>query len=188
MTVAARRVRADEWERVRDLRLDAVRDPLAPIAFLHSYEEEAAHPDGFWQDRAANAASGDAVAQFVAEVDGEWIGTVTVIRWNAGETDHHGRDVSTPRGDVVGVFLRPEHRGRGVVDALIGAAAEWARSLGDESLTLDVHAENARAQAAYRRAGFVETGTRFSASIGPELEMSRPLSDVDLTDADKVSS
>ena len=188
MTVAGRRVRADEWELVRDLRLDAVRDPLAPIAFLHSYEAEAAHPDEFWQDRAFNAASGHAAAQFVAEVDGEWIGTVTVIRWDAGDTDHHGRDVTAPRGDVVGVFVRPEHRGSGVVDALISAAAAWARSLGDESLTLDVHADNVRAPAAYRRVGFVETGARFSSSIGPELEMSRALFEADLRNADKVSS
>ncbi len=183
MSVVIRRVRADEGERVRDLRLDAVRDPDASIAFLHSYETEAAHPDEFWHDRAANAAEGDGVAQFVAEADGEWVGTVTVIRWKAGDTDHHGREVSAARGDVVGVFVRPENRAGGTVDALLGAAAEWARSLGDGALALDVHVDNHRAQAAYRRAGFVETGLRFTGSIGPELEMSRALAP-----ADSVSS
>ncbi len=180
MSVVVRRVRAEEWERVRDLRLDAVRDPLASIAFLHSYEAEAAHPDEFWQDRAANAAAGDAVAQFIAEADGEWIGTVTVIRWKAGDTDHHGRSVSDSRGDVVGVFVRPDNRASGTVDALLGAAADWARALGDGALTLDVHVDNARAQAAYRRAGFADTGGRFTGSIGLELEMSRPLTAADM--------
>lgn len=175
MSVVIRRVLSDEWELVRDLRLDAVRDPDASIAFLHTYDAEAAHPDEFWQIRAGNSAAGDSVAQFVAEADGEWIGTVTVIRWKAGDTDHHGREVSVSRREVVGVYVRPENRAGGVVDALLGAAADWARGLGEQSLTLDVHVDNARAQAAYRRVGFAETGRRFTGSIGPELEMSRPL-------------
>lgn len=183
MSFAVRRVRVDEWERVRDLRLDAVRDPAAAIAFLHSFEEESAHDDAFWQQRAAGASSGDAVAQFIAEAGGEWIGTLSVLRRAAGSTDHHGRAVASSRGDVVGVFIRQGNRGRGVIDALLNAAAEWAASLGDATLTLDVHADNARAQAAYRRAGFADTGVRFTASIGPEMEMAR-----EITDGDRVQA
>ena len=76
---------------------------------------------------------------------------------------------------MVGVFVRPENRAGGTIDALLGAAADWARSWGDTALVLDVHVDNHRAQGAYRRAGFVETGLRFTGSIGPELEMSRAL-------------
>lgn len=175
MTVSVRRVRADEWEWIRDLRLDAVSDPAAPIAFLHSYDEEAAHEDAFWQDRASGASAGDAVAQFVAEADGEWIGTLTVLRWAAGATDHHGRTVTVPRGDVVGVYVRPEQRGQGVIDALFDAGVRWARGIGDDRLVLDVHVDNIRAQAAYRRIGFSDTGLTFSGSIGAEIEMERVL-------------
>ncbi|MEV4774834.1 GNAT family N-acetyltransferase [Microbacterium sp. LWH12-1.2] len=175
MSFTVRRVRADEWEKVRDLRLDAVRDPAAAIAFLHSYTAEAAHPDEFWQERTAGNAAGDSVAQFVAEAEGEWIGTVTVLRWRPGATDHHARAVLEARGDVVGVYVRPGHRGAGTVDALLDAAAEWVRAFGDPALTLDVHVDNARAQGAYRRAGFVDTGLRFTGVIGPELEMRRAL-------------
>ncbi|MGO2746449.1 GNAT family N-acetyltransferase [Microbacterium sp.] len=175
MSAEIRRIKADEWQRVRALRLDAVRDPAAPIAFLHPYEVEAAHDDAFWQDRAAGGAKGDAVAQFVAEEDGEWIGTLTVLRWAAGATDHQGHVVDAPRGDVVGVFIRPEHRGNGIVDELFHAAADWATSLGDTRLSLDVHADNSRAQAAYRRVGFVETGQTFTGPIGAEIVMERSL-------------
>ena len=175
MTIVVRRVQADEWQRVRALRFDAVRDPAAPIAFLHTYDEEAAHDDAFWRSRAEGAATGDAVAQFIAESGGEWVGTVTVLRWEAGATDHHGRAVTSPRGDVVGVFVREEHRGHGVIDALFDAAAGWARGIGDERLVLDVHVDNLRAQAAYQRVGFADTGLRFTGSIGPEIEMARAL-------------
>ena len=175
MTLRVRRVRADEWDRVRDLRLDAVRDPAAPIAFLHSHEEEAARPSEFWQQRTERAASGDSVAQFIAESDGEWIGTLSVLRRLAGSPDHHGRPVDSTRGDIVGVFVRPQARGQGAIEALVEAAAQWASALGDAHLTLEVHADNERAQAAYRRLGFAETGLRFTGTIGPEFEMARAL-------------
>ena len=151
--VAARRIRADEWERVRELRIAAVSDPAAAIAFLSTLEQELAHDDRFWRTRAANAAAGDEVAQFVAEVDGEWVGTATVLVRPTGTTDHTGRTVYVARADVVGVFVREGHRGAGVIDALLDAAAEWTAALGFARLTLDVHADNARAQAAYRRSG-----------------------------------
>lgn len=180
MTAVVRRVRAHEWRRVRDLRLEAVSDPAAPIAFLHSYEEEAAHDDAFWQSRADGAADGDDVAQFVAESGEDWVGTLTVLRRAVGSVDHHGRPVASPRADVVGVYVRAGSRGEGTIEALFTVAADWVRSLGDRSLMLDVHADNHRAQAAYRRCGFTETGLRFTGSIGPELEMARAL------DADAV--
>lgn len=175
MSVSVRRIRADEWERVRDLRLDAVRDPAAAIAFLSTYEEELARDDAFWRQRAEGAAAGDDVAQFVAESDDRWIGTLTVLRWKPGATDHQGREVAVARGDVVGVFVRSDERGAGIIDALFDAAAVWARARGDERLTLDVHVDNARAQAAYRRAGFADTGVRFTGSIGQEMEMALDL-------------
>lgn len=171
--VVARRVRAGEWERVRALRIAAVSDPAAAIAFLSTLDEELAHDDGFWRTRAANAAEGDEAAQFVAEIGDEWAGSATVLVRATGTTDHTGRTVYVSRADVVGVFVREGHRGGGVIDALLDAAAEWTAGLGFTRLTLDVHADNARAQAAYRRCGFVPTGVTFTGPIGPELEMVR---------------
>ncbi|MYV59587.1 GNAT family N-acetyltransferase, partial [Streptomyces sp. SID4931] len=48
MDYVMRVVRADEWPQVRQLRLEALRDPAAPVAFLESYEDAAAQPDAFW--------------------------------------------------------------------------------------------------------------------------------------------
>ncbi|MBD7957850.1 GNAT family N-acetyltransferase [Microbacterium sp. Sa4CUA7] len=170
-----RRVRADEWRRVRRLRIEAVSDPDAGIAFLSTPEQERARDDAFWQQRAADAASGDTAAQFVAESADGWVGTATVLVRPSGAADHTGRTVWTTRADVVGVYVRPDHRGSGAVDGLLDAAAHRAASLGLRRLTLDVHADNTRAQAAYRRAGFVPTGERFTSTIGAELVMARAL-------------
>lgn len=175
MTPIIRRVRAEEWRDVRGLRLQALADAAAPIAFLDTLENATVRPDEFWQERTARAADTDVSAQFVALDGSDWVGSVSVIRRGVGETDHHGRRLDQPRSDVVGVYVRPSHRGQGLIDGLLAAASEWAVDLGDTTLTLDVHADNDRAQGAYVRAGFAPTGFRFSGPIGPEVEMARQL-------------
>lgn len=176
---SVRRIRADEWRKVRDLRVEAVSDPDASIAFLSTLTEEQARDDAFWQERATGSATSDGAAQFVlidgTDDHGQWVGTATVLRRAAGSVDHLGRTLETPRSDVVGVYIRPSHRGARGVEALFDAAAAWAATRGDAALHLDVHADNARAQGAYRRAGFEPTGVAFTGPIGPEIEMRREI-------------
>ncbi|WP_426593753.1 GNAT family N-acetyltransferase [Cellulomonas sp. McL0617] len=175
MTATVRRVRADEWPLVRGLRLDALRDPDAHLAFLDTYENASASPDDHWQARAAGSAQGDHAAQLVA-VDGDaWVGTVTVLVQRAGTQDHHGRLIERNRTLLVGVYVRPSHRGAGVIDDLLDAAVDWCREHGFTTLTLDVHRDNPRAQGAYRRAGFARSGVELTGAIGPEIEMVRTL-------------
>lgn len=159
-TYSVRAVRADEWASVRALRLAALRDPVADLAFYETYDEAAARPDGFWQERAAGGAEGASGArQFVAETeDGEWAGTVTVLMEAAGSVDWAGAAVERLQGCVVGVFVRAEHRGAGVIEALFEAALEWSWSWAAERVRLVVHEDNGRAVACYRRLGFSPTG------------------------------
>ncbi len=174
-TPAVRRIRADEWSRVRALRLESTSDPDAAIAFLETPEQVAARSDEFWRDRTVRAAESEVAAQFVAEAEGAWVGSLSVLIRATGQTDHLGRFVDDRRADAVGVYVNPAYRASGTVDALFDAAAEWAASQGLTRLMLDVHADNARAQAAYRRNGFAPTGVAFTGPIGPEIEMARPL-------------
>lgn len=168
-----RRVRHGEWLRVRRLRLSALADPDAAIAFLDTYEHAAAQPVAFWVKRTDDAAAGHRVAQFVAEVHDEWVGSLSVIVRPAGILDHLDREVDVRCADIVGVYVEPIHRGDGTIDALFAAAAAWAGKVGITTLSLDVHAENLRAQGAYRRAGFVPTGEAFTGPVGPEIVMAR---------------
>ncbi|UFQ16637.1 MULTISPECIES: GNAT family N-acetyltransferase [Streptomyces] len=157
---AVRAVRAEEWPQVRELRLAALRDPVAPVAFLEAYEDAAAKPDSFWQERTAGASTGSRVRQFVAEgPHGVWAGSVTVMIEEAGHDDGFGGVVERRQAHLVGVFVRAEHRGSGVTDALFEAAVAWAWSVeGVERVRLYVHEDNPRAQAFYRRFGFVRSG------------------------------
>lgn len=168
-----RRVRLHEWAEVRDLRIEAVSDPQASIAFLSTRADELARDEAFWRERAAGAALGETAAQFVAVAGGRWVGTATVILREPGTRDHLDREVDRTRADVVGVYLAPPHRGTGILARLFDQIDAWVADRGVDALHLDVHVDNLRAQAAYRKAGFLPTGVTFTSSIGPELEMRR---------------
>jgi GNAT superfamily N-acetyltransferase len=171
---AVRRVRLPEWREVRELRIRAVSDPAASLAFLSTREETLAHDDGFWRTRTADAAMGENAAQFVAIARERWVGSATVLLRSPGGTDTLGRTVIAPQADLVGVFVDEAHRGRGVLEALVADAAAWAADAGVDALTLEVHVDNARARAAYRRIGFVETGLVLDTPAGREIQMQRP--------------
>ncbi|WP_425247441.1 GNAT family N-acetyltransferase [Streptomyces sp. NEAU-NA10] len=160
MNYVIRSVRADEWAAARELRLLALRDPVAHLAFLETYEEALAKPDSFWRERTAGAAEGaDGAQQVIAEgPDGEWVGTLTVLLEEAGTKDWAGFPVERRQGHVVGVFVRPDCRGIGLTEVLFDAGLEWAWARGVERVRLIVHEDNGRARAFYRRAGFVPSG------------------------------
>ncbi|MFD8705249.1 GNAT family N-acetyltransferase [Kitasatospora sp. NPDC059648] len=163
MSIIIRRVRTGEWEQVKEIRLAALQDPIAHLAFLDTYENAAARPDEFWQERTAGAAEGESVWQAVAEAaDGRWLGTTTVlVEQPGGDGALAGDVVTVPQAHVVGVYVRPEARGTGLAHDLIRAAQEWAWSLTEPRLQrvrLYVHEDNARAEAMYVRAGFKHSG------------------------------
>jgi GNAT superfamily N-acetyltransferase len=170
MNYVIRSVRADEWPAVKELRLLALRDPVAHLAFLETYEQALAKPDSFWRERTAGAAEGaDGAQQVIAEgPDGEWVGTLTVLVEEAGTKDWAGFPVERRQGHVVGVFVRPEYRGIGLTEVLFDAALEWAWARGVERIRLIVHEDNGRAQAFYRRAGFVPSGVVVPLAADPE--------------------
>ncbi len=174
--VTVRRVRADDWERIRALRLQALHDPMAPVAFLESIEQATARPDEEWQARAATMAEGDGGAQFLAERRDEPIGSLAVIIRAAGAADYFDRVPEVDLPTVVGVYVAPSGRGAGVIDALLATAVDWARSRGDRELTLDVHETNAPAIRAYQRAGF-ELRSEFTGESGRELGMVKVLAE-----------
>ncbi|MHC2998730.1 GNAT family N-acetyltransferase [Microbacterium sp. HJ5] len=170
-----RRVLATDGERLRALRLEALTDPAAGIAFLETYDEAAARGRDFWDARAIGAALSGSSAQFIAEVGAAWVGTVTILVPEPGTPDYFGRVREEGTALAVAVYVSPGHRGRGILEELVAAGSEWARHQGCDRLLLDVHQENGRAQAAYRRLGFTPTGGTIDGQNGRELEMSRAL-------------
>lgn len=175
MNYVIRSIRADEWPAAKELRLAALQDPVAHLAFLETYQDALAKPDSFWMERAARACEGaDGTQQIIVEApDGRWVGTLTVLIEEPGTTDWAGYAVERKQGHVVGVFVRPEERGAGLTEVLFDAGLEWAWGRGAERVRLIVHEENGRAQRFYRRVGFVPSGLVVPLSVKPgekELE------------------
>jgi ribosomal protein S18 acetylase RimI-like enzyme len=136
------RIQPDAFERVRALRLRALRD--APDAFWVTAEEESATTAAGWRERLARP---DA-ATFIASRDGADVGLAIGARYHD--------DAST--ASLYAMWVAPEVRGRGAATALIDAVMGWARAGGYETLRLEVGDANENAVRLYERMGFVSTG------------------------------
>jgi GNAT superfamily N-acetyltransferase len=157
-----RRMRPDEGPRLRALRLRALAE--APLAFGSTLTREAAFTDDVWHDRARRGASGVEGVTFVAELESRWIGIATGLPDDPDAPDD-------PRPVLVGMFVGPEARGRGIGAALVNAVVGWARQRGAEGLCLWVTATNAPAVALYVRCGFRNSGARRPLPHSPTVEM-----------------
>jgi GNAT superfamily N-acetyltransferase len=142
--VLVRRTTHDDWEKVRDLRLEMLRD--TPIAYAETLEHALANGEAEWRTRGARGEQPGSVSLVAITPDGSWVGTM-------------GAYLSGSIPLLVGVYVAPTFRGKsaGVTDALLNGVMLWARQHGDE-LRLEVHEHNARAIAAYEQRGFRRTG------------------------------
>lgn len=164
-----RPVAPTEWRRIREVRLRALQDPVAAVAFARNHADEAALPDEEWQRRASGVGAQQfAVIRPRSENDGdeggdgdEWVGMAVVI---AERADYLS---------VNAVYLSPELRGTGVAEALFATVVEWTWARADR-LYLWVHQDNPRAETFYQRMGFIRTGRTMAYPLNPsqtEYEM-----------------
>lgn len=154
-----RRVTSGDWRALRHLRLAALLE--TPLAYCERWSEAAALDDDAWRARAARGADGGDSYQVMA-----WDGARPVAT-AVGYVDDAG-------GHLVSVHVAPDVRGAGLLERLVDEVAHWVRGHAAAALLLEVHEDNARARAAYRRLGFVETGRRRPYPLDPsgdELEM-----------------
>jgi GNAT superfamily N-acetyltransferase len=142
--VIVRRVSAEEWRALRDVRLRALED--APHAFATRFEEARERPEEWWIDWAARSAAGDGQAMFLA-----WDGDTAV--------GIAGTFVDEGARWLISMWTAPAARGRGVGRALVAAVVAFARSAGTAELLLEVTEGNDEADALYRRCGFVDAGS-----------------------------
>jgi ribosomal protein S18 acetylase RimI-like enzyme len=132
---------ADEWEVLRDVRLDALRTD--PGAFYATYAAEAADDEARWRERAARGSMRVAVDAGSGDVLG-----------CLGAFDEEG---APPGGlHLYGMWVAPSARGRGVARVLVDTVCAQARRDGLERVTLWVVLTNTHARAVYAGLGFVE--------------------------------
>ncbi len=139
--IAVKTALAQDWELIRDVRLRSLED--SPEAFTSNYAREAAFDEITWRDRASTC------RWFVAFDGSQSVGVA-------------GGLLAVPEQpgtrELVGMWVAPTHRGRGIARLLLDAVGRWASSDGASLLTLGVRESNRRAQAAYLSMGLQSTG------------------------------
>lgn len=153
--------RPEEWAALRAIRLRALAD--APRAFAATLEQEQAKPEAEWRERAASPGSFVAVTP-----EGTWVGMAKVFLEPERPDEAH----------LVGMWVDPGFRGRGIGRGLVSAAVDWARAHGAGEIHLWVSELNEPARALYATMGFGPTGARQplpSHPSIPEVMLSRDL-------------
>lgn len=141
-----RHFKPDEWLIYKALRLRSLED--SPMAFGSTLDLESQRPDAVWAERLRNAVASEHDCVLLAEMDGAACGLV----WAKA-------DASDPRTvKLFQMWVAPEARGRGLGDALLQAAIEWARQAGAHFVKLGVAVGDTPSARLYQRAGFVDDG------------------------------
>lgn len=141
MGFSVERIRANDWQLVRDVRLRSLLD--SPEAFGQRYDEAAATTDEDWKSTARASATGDRRIWFLArDVDRLAIGVVQGRR--------------RPPNDCLlfSMWVAPEARRLGAGGALVDAVEDWGSGWGAERVVLWVLAANEPAMRFYERIGF----------------------------------
>jgi len=160
--VLVRETVMDDWQALRDIRLEALRD--APTAFGSTHEREAQRGEEHWRGRIAR---GGTFLAYLPEVS---------AAEPAGLIGGYQEDPVTV--ELVSMYVRPRARGRGVGEALVATVIKWASTRNATSVHLWVTETNSHARALYERCGFALTGGRQPLPSDPsiaEVAMAHPL-------------
>jgi GNAT superfamily N-acetyltransferase len=138
--VDIRRIMADDWEVLRELRLASLTD--APDAFGQRYEEAGLTDERDWMTTARASAKGDRRAWFIAYDNGVAVGLVQGRR--------------RPPADCLlfSMWVAPGARRQGTGRGLVQAVEDWGREWGANRVVLWVIDGNDAAIRFYDRIGF----------------------------------
>ncbi len=125
----------------REIRLEALKNH--PTVFGSDYAASAVQPESYWMERIQ---SSDDRVTFVAEADGQFVGTAGIFRESNTKERHASH--------IWGVYVRPAWRGAGVADALVEACIGWAQARELRLIKLSVTTTNVAAIRCYLRHGF----------------------------------
>ena len=101
-----------------------------------------------WSEKSIASELENALSLWLVAVEGDdvigYVGSQTVLGWS----------------DMMNVAVHPDHRRKGVGEALVVALEEALKAQESTCLTLEVRASNEPAKALYEKLGFIEVGRR----------------------------
>jgi RimJ/RimL family protein N-acetyltransferase len=133
------RLTGDDWRLLREVRLAALAD--APYAYGSSLAAERDLDESRWRQRLGSGLWAVALAEEPAGLVGACL-----------------PDDDTPM--LIAMWVNPDHRGRGVGDALVAEVVRWAGENRWSRVVLRVAEGNDAARELFRRHGFTPTGRR----------------------------
>jgi GNAT superfamily N-acetyltransferase len=107
-----------------------------------------AYAEDQFADLMKNLANG---AIFLAEEDGRALGWIMVYEQ---EGKPYVIEAERRQATICELFVAPQMRGKGVGQALLTAAEDWARTIGIRVIHIGHLSENTRASEVYDRAGY----------------------------------
>jgi ribosomal protein S18 acetylase RimI-like enzyme len=159
MDLIVRRIRADDWAPVRDVRLMALAD--APSTFGSSYADEVDRGDEFCMDRAERSSAGDEGTTYLAMLDDQLARDGVALDRVAADCVVGLVSAFRPVADVVelvSMWTSPTARRIGAARMLVGAVVDWAAAGPADAVELWVMRGNEPAYRLYSSCGFAETG------------------------------
>lgn len=149
------RVAPEDWQRLREVRLAALAQD--PEMFGSTLAREEQFDEMEWRGRAARPAT------FLASRGGGDVGMAGAYDFDDG-------------WHVMGMWIAPDARGTGVLEALVEACEAVVRDAGATTVTLGVMEDNPRGRRAYLRLGYEFTGATEPGRDGrQELTMTKRL-------------
>ncbi|NOK59652.1 MAG: hypothetical protein GFH27_549285n176 [Chloroflexi bacterium AL-W] len=143
-TITIRAATEDDVAVVRELRLEALR--VSPTSFGADYDVDSQLSLDTWRERIGNNTNGIHGMIYIATVQQQLVAMTGIRRQGSSKMQHNA--------DIWGVYTQPDWRGLGLVDALIMACLDWARSQHMMAVKLGVVTTNAAAVRCYLRCGF----------------------------------
>ena len=140
--ITVRRIQIGETDLYKQMRLASLRD--APYAFGTAYDSALQRTAESWHEQAERTAQGTDRATFIAFFDDLPIGMTALYR----------REDTVDTGELLQVWVGPEHRGTNVAWDLMDAAFKWARENNFGRIIAGVTKVNARALKFYIKYGF----------------------------------
>jgi ribosomal protein S18 acetylase RimI-like enzyme len=137
-----RRIRIGEADLFKQIRLTSLQD--APYAFSSNYDAALHRSAESWCEQADGTALGTDRATFIAFMDGIPVGIAAVYRIE-GQVNV---------GEVLQVWVDPEHRGTSVARDLMDIVVKWAGENNFHKIIATVTGGNARAVKFYTQYGF----------------------------------
>ena len=101
-----------------------------------------------WSERSISSEITNPLSLWLVAVEGDavvgYVGSQTVMDWS----------------DMMNVAVHPDHRRKGIAEALVTALEAALREKGSQCLTLEVRDSNVPAIALYEKLGFAQVGLR----------------------------